>query len=115
MDGIKKPNSTRASSFSEYVRRLCNLTCQLDEVARLGPLSLTSGVNFSLYSRTATGVELLFFDREDDRTLLASFGSIRLGIALITIGTCACQACARDRSTAIGSTGHRIPAQRAAI
>ena len=24
------------------------------------------GVNFSLFSRTATGVELLFFDREDD-------------------------------------------------
>ena len=33
------------------------------------PLGATvgdSGVNFSLFSRTATGVELLFFDRDDD-------------------------------------------------
>jgi isoamylase len=26
------------------------------------------GANFSLFSRTASGVELLFFDREDDAT-----------------------------------------------
>jgi glycogen operon protein len=36
---------------------------------RSSPLGATvadGGVNFSLFSRTATGVELLFFDREDD-------------------------------------------------
>src|SRR6476620_12329836 len=36
---------------------------------RSGPLGATvahGGVNFSLYSRSATGVELLFFAREDD-------------------------------------------------
>lgn len=31
----------------------------------LGATVLDGGVNFSLFSRTATGVELLFFDRED--------------------------------------------------
>jgi glycogen operon protein len=36
---------------------------------RSSPLGVTvtdAGANFSLFSRTATGVELLFFDREDD-------------------------------------------------
>src|SRR5262245_27487066 len=40
-------------------------------VGRSSPLGATvvdGGVNFSLFSRTATGVELLFFDREDDAT-----------------------------------------------
>jgi isoamylase len=32
----------------------------------LGATVVDGGVNFSLYSRSATGVELLFFDREDD-------------------------------------------------
>ena len=32
----------------------------------LGATVVDGGVNFSLFSRTATGVELLFFDREDD-------------------------------------------------
>ena len=32
----------------------------------LGATIAEGGVNFSLFSRTATGVELLFFDREDD-------------------------------------------------
>src|SRR5574341_1485743 len=33
----------------------------------LGATVVHGGVNFSLYSREATGVELLFFDRPDDR------------------------------------------------
>ena len=32
----------------------------------LGATVLPQGVNFSLFSRTATRVELLFFDRDDD-------------------------------------------------
>ena len=32
----------------------------------LGASVVDGGVNFSLFSRTATGVELLLFDREDD-------------------------------------------------
>ena len=34
--------------------------------APLGATVLTGGVNFSIYSRSATGVELLLFDRADD-------------------------------------------------
>src|ERR1700722_3690367 len=43
-----------------------------DEVARAGrcsPLGATvmpGGVNFSIFSRSASGAELVFFDREDD-------------------------------------------------
>jgi isoamylase len=33
----------------------------------LGATVLPDGVNFSLFSRSATGVELLFFDRDDER------------------------------------------------
>jgi pullulanase/glycogen debranching enzyme len=32
----------------------------------LGAALAAAGVNFSLFSRSAAGVELLFFDREDD-------------------------------------------------
>ena len=32
----------------------------------LGPTVYSNGVNFSLYSRDALRVDLLFFDREDD-------------------------------------------------
>ncbi len=41
-----------------------------ETIGRSAPLGATvvdGGVNFSLFSRTATGVELSFFDREDDR------------------------------------------------
>jgi isoamylase len=34
--------------------------------APLGTTVLPNGVNFSVFSRNASGVELLFFDREDD-------------------------------------------------
>lgn len=39
---------------------------QTGRSAPLGAKVLDGGVNFSLFSRHATGVELLFFDREDD-------------------------------------------------
>ncbi len=42
---------------------------QAEMIGRSSPLGATlvdGGVNFSLYSRTAAVVELLFFDREDD-------------------------------------------------
>jgi isoamylase len=41
----------------------------VSDTGRSSPLGATvchGGVNFSLYSRSASGVELLFFDREDD-------------------------------------------------
>src|SRR5882724_5908829 len=34
--------------------------------APIGATVVDAGVNFSLFSRNATGVDLLFFDREDD-------------------------------------------------
>jgi glycogen operon protein len=40
-----------------------------ENVGRSSPLGATvvdTGVNFSLFSRTASGIELLFFDRDDD-------------------------------------------------
>jgi isoamylase len=40
-----------------------------DEISRTSPLGATvrdNGVNFSVYSRNAAGIDLLFFDREDD-------------------------------------------------
>ena len=44
----------------------------------LGATVLDGGVNFSLFSRTATGVELQFFDRENDaRPTKVSLASIR--------------------------------------
>ena len=49
--------------------------------APLGPTVVAGGVNFSLYSRDASGVELLFFDRVDDarpsRTIALDPGSNR--------------------------------------
>jgi glycogen operon protein len=39
---------------------------QIGYSAPLGATIVDGGVNFSLFSRSATGVELLFFDREDD-------------------------------------------------
>ena len=48
------------------------MTAQLRRVTRFGrssPLGATvvpGGVNFSIFSRSASGVELVFFDREDD-------------------------------------------------
>jgi len=34
--------------------------------APLGATLMEGGVNFSVFSRSATGIELVFFDREDD-------------------------------------------------
>ena len=40
--------------------------CDLSGPSPLGATVVPQGVNFSLFSRSATGVELLFFDRDDD-------------------------------------------------
>jgi isoamylase len=53
----------------EIVTRTSVAVKPAGEVGRSCPLGATvgnGGANFSLYSRNATGVELLFFDREDD-------------------------------------------------
>jgi glycogen operon protein len=51
--------------------RIARPVAPVEDAGRSSPLGATvveGGVNFSLFSRTATGVELLFFDREDDAT-----------------------------------------------
>jgi isoamylase len=48
-----------------------NMITKTEPIGRSSPLGATvadGGVNFSLFSRTARGVELLFFDRVDDGT-----------------------------------------------
>ena len=50
-------------------QRSQQLSIPAAEVGRSAPLGATvtcGGVNFSLYSRNASGIELLFFDHEDD-------------------------------------------------
>src|SRR5262249_47183774 len=55
---------THCSRF-EVVMAGANIT---GRSSPLGATVVDGGVNFSLFSRTATGVELLFFDREEDAT-----------------------------------------------
>jgi len=46
---------------------------QIDAMSRSSPLGATvrdGGVNFSVFSRSATGVDLLFFDRENNPKLV---------------------------------------------
>src|SRR5947207_15003109 len=49
-------------------------TRTLGQSSPLGATVVDGGVNFSLFSRTASGVELLLFEREDDAT---PFGVVR--------------------------------------
>src|SRR5436190_14481627 len=42
------------------------VSSNLGRAAPIGATVIDNGVNFSLFSRSAAGVELLFFDREDD-------------------------------------------------
>ena len=59
----------------------------------LGATVVDGGVNFSLFSRTATGVELLFFDREDDaKPVPRRRASIRWRTGPTTTGTRSCRA-----------------------
>jgi isoamylase len=58
---------TTAMSISRTARTIASA----EETGRSYPLGASvveGGVNFSLFSRNASGVELLFFDREDDAT-----------------------------------------------
>ena len=82
-----------------------------DNTARSHPLGATpaaGGVNFSVFSRSASAIELLLFDRMDPRPSRV----IRIdpeSTARIITGTFLYRACAQVRSTAIVSTDHPIP------
>jgi len=60
----------KAATVSSGVQRIHQeVMAPAPNVGRSAPLGATvvcSGVNFSSYSRDASGIELLFFDREDD-------------------------------------------------
>jgi hypothetical protein len=61
-----------------------------DETGQSSPLGATivpGGVNFSLFSRSASGVKLLLFDREDDAEPGRIIHFDLLPISLITTGT----------------------------
>ena len=60
-------DAATASSGAQRIHRAVMGPAQ--NIGRSSPLGATvdrGGVNFSLYSRDASGIELLFFDREDD-------------------------------------------------
>jgi glycogen operon protein len=60
-----------AVTIAKKPARLAPASVPAATISRSSPLGATvveQGVNFSLFSRTATGVELVFFDREDDAT-----------------------------------------------
>ena len=47
-----------------------NHMTHVDTISQSSPLGATvleDGINFSVFSRSATGIELLFFDHEDDQ------------------------------------------------
>ena len=67
--GIRKERDHRDGCQSDQARFPPG--CLRQDIGRSSPLGATvvdGGVNFSLFSRTAAGVELVFFDREDDAT-----------------------------------------------
>ncbi len=58
-------------TIAESTGRIARPRADAEAIGRSSPLGATvvgSGVNFSLFSRTATGVELVLFDREGDAT-----------------------------------------------
>ena len=55
-----------AATARSVVSRLVAHHSTIGQSAPLGATVSPAGVNFSLYSRDASGVDLLFFDREDD-------------------------------------------------
>ena len=58
-------------TVAKQIQRSSLPSASAEGIGRSYPLGATvieGGVNFSLFSRTATGVELLLFDREDDAT-----------------------------------------------
>src|SRR5215471_12972020 len=55
-----------ASSVKGVPRAAITPATSIGHSAPLGSTVCEGGVNFSVFSRKATGVELLFFDREDD-------------------------------------------------
>lgn len=61
-----KRNATKASAWKPATETLHGKDVTTGMSYPLGATVAAAGANFSLFSRSATSVELLFFDREDD-------------------------------------------------
>jgi hypothetical protein len=70
LDGIFGRDSIisvgQARSLAEMPDASTKQSAGVGRSSPLGATVLPRGVNFRIYSRSATGVELLFFDRDDD-------------------------------------------------
>ena len=86
-------------TIAKKTTRIAPSSASPETIGRSSPLGATvvdGGVNFSLFSRTATGVELLLFDREDDaQPVPRRSRSIRRRTGPTTTGTRSCRACSR--------------------
>ena len=61
-----KRNASKASAWRPATETLRGRDVTTGMSYPLGATVAAAGANFSLFSRSATRVELLFFDREDD-------------------------------------------------
>ncbi len=75
------------------------LTAELRQTAPLGATLTNGGVNFSVFSKHATRIELLLFDDARDRGRPASSRSTRDDTGPITTGTRSCRISRQVRST----------------
>ena len=75
----------------------------------IGATVVNGGVNFSLYSRHATGVELLLFDKSEDAKPARVIGLDPHPTVPTIIGTCSCPDCSLDTSTGIAFKARSIP------
>lgn len=67
MSGARVLHMPRVGKGQESTRRAADSTGSLGQAAPLGATVVANGVNFSLYSRDASKIELLLFDRQEDR------------------------------------------------
>ena len=84
----------------------------VESTGRSSPLGATvfpGGVNFSVYSRNASGVELLLFNREDDMQPERMITIDPATTEPTIIGTYSCRTCNRGNFTGIESTDHSTP------
>ena len=81
---------------------------KIGQSSPLGAAVSDGGVNFSLYSRDATAVELLLFDREDDARPARVILWIHSSTARTTTGMSSFRACSRGNYMGIEFTGHSI-------
>jgi hypothetical protein len=72
----------------------------------LGATLVPGGVNFSLFSRSAAAIDLLFFHRADDARPSVSYRSIQSRTVRTTTGMCSFPGCKRVKSMDFGPMVH---------